>query len=98
MRLKPKFICVYLDRSGKAQYDLDNIAIAIIDAGYQGIKIDKRFSNGKHVHAFAGNTGTPEGVIMQELAAAFSREEPLPSPVQVLVRIKAAYALGGGND
>jgi len=110
--LDTKSMGVYLDRNGgvtvfdpdhlpasEERMELLDIAVAIIAAGYEGVKIDEtRFSNGKYVHAFAGNMGTPEGVIMQELAAAFSREEPLPSPVQVLVRLEAAYALGGGND
>ena len=103
---------IYLNRNGgvdmfdpnhlpasEDQEELNNIAIAVINAGYQGIKIDEsRLSNGKYVHAIAGRMDTHEGVLFQYLKQAFERNEQLPSPEHVLACLSAAYAFGGGND
>ncbi len=103
---------IYLNRNGgvdmfdpdhlpasEDQEELNNIAIAVINAGYQGIKIDEsRFSNGKYVQVIAGRLDTPEGVLLQHLKEAFERNEQLPSPELVLARLSVAYAFGDRND
>ncbi len=108
MRLKPKSLCIYLDRNGRfqvfdprklpaseAQVDLNDIAVAVINAGHQGIKIDEsRLSNGKYVQAIAVRLDTYEGIIFNGLKAAFERKEPLPSPDAVLDLLKISCSWG----
>jgi len=103
---------VYLNRNGgidlfdpaklpasEDQEALNNIAIAIINAGYDGVRIDEsRFSNGKYVQVIACRMDTYEGVILQGLKEAWEHNEQLPSPEHVLACLSVAYVFGDGND
>lgn len=110
--LETTSVGLYLNRNGgldvlnpdnlpasEAQEVLNDIAIAVIVAGYEGIKIDEtRLSNGKYVQVIAANMTTYEGLIFQGLKAAFDRNEPLPRPDEILALLKISYSSGGGND
>ena len=66
------------------------IAVAVINAGFDGVIIDEqRLANGRYFQALNTNIATPEGRIL----AALSKVEPtkLPTPKAVLEDIRRAY-------
>ena len=69
------------------------IAVAVINAGFDGVIIDEqRLANGRYFQALNTNIATPEGRILE----ALSKLEPakLPTPKAVLEDIRRAYRDG----
>ena len=63
---------------------LFDIVVAVINAGYKGVVVD-----------LSVNQGTPEGQIIQELAAQDSKQ--LPSIKLVLEQIEKRYTVNRGH-
>jgi len=76
---------------------LIDIVIAIINAGYVGVRLDyEKLTDGRHFLAINFNTDTIEGKIIEELNRV--NEKELPTPQSVVDKIKAAYTIGIGRS
>jgi hypothetical protein len=101
-------IIFYLDRSDTVQLvdpsslshtdglsPIMLIAVAVINAGYDGVIIDEQcMANGRVFQALNINSATPEGRIL----AALCKADPakLPTPKAVVEEIRHAYRNGQG--
>ena len=72
---------------------LQEIVIAVINAGYRGVVVDeKRLANGRFLCGISSNFSTPEGKILQEIAKSLEQGQSAPSVNQVLEIIAKQYA------
>jgi hypothetical protein len=70
-------------------HPLLDIAVAVINAGYAGVRIDEcRLSNGRYMQCLNVNHATPEGRILDAIGTEFasSGDWPLPDAVVDLIR------------
>ena len=75
---------------------LQEIVIAVINAGYRGVVVDeKQLANGRFLSCISTNCSTPEGQILQEITNAVEQGHSAPSVNQVLEAIAKRYAQKG---
>jgi len=89
-----------IDPDGLPHFDelppLFDIVVAVINAGYKGVVVDeKKLASGRFIIGLSVIKGTPEGQIIQDLAAKDGKQ--LPSIGIVLEQIKNQYAVSGGH-
>ncbi len=76
-----------------------NIAVDVINAGYNGVVIDEqKLSNGRYFHALNCNLGTPEGAIVSALQSSFTAGMQIPSSREVIEAINLAYTAGEDDE
>ena len=75
---------------------LQEIVIAVINAGYRGVVVDeKQMANGRFFSCISTNFSTPEGQILQEITKAVEQGHSAPSVKQALEIIVKRYAQVG---
>jgi hypothetical protein len=75
---------------------LQEIVIAVINAGYRGVVVDeKQLANGRFLSCISTNCSTPEGQILQEITKAVEQGHSAPSVNQALAIITKRYAQVG---
>ena len=71
---------------------LQEIVIAVINAGYRGVVVDeKQLANGQYICCISSDFSTPEGQILQEISMAVEQGQPAPSVNQALGIIAKRY-------
>lgn len=71
---------------------LQQLAIDIINAGYDGIVVDEiQLQDGRYFQAISANLDTPEGRIFTNLSEDYQNEISLPSASSVLTQILESY-------
>ncbi len=77
---------------------LQEIVIAVINAGYRGVVVDeKQLANGRFLSCISTNCSTPEGQILQEITNAVEQGQSAPSVNQALETIAKRYAQKGAR-
>ena len=75
---------------------LQEIVIAVINAGYRGVVVDeKQLANGRFLCCISSDFSTPEGQILQEITKAVEQGHSAPSVNQALAIITKRYAQVG---
>ena len=75
---------------------LQEIVIAVINAGYRGVVVDeKQLANGRFLCCISSDFSTPEGQILQEITKAVEQGYSAPSVNQALETIAKRYAQVG---
>ena len=75
---------------------LQEIVIAVINAGYRGVVVDeKQMANGRFFSCISTNFSTPEGQILQEITKAVEQGHSAPSVNQALETIAKRHAQAG---